>query len=106
MIPARGPQTKKILVLRILSRKQRLKHVPNVDRYVYAHASNGLRVHYHGILAANFRKKTARRRWRCKETDSHDESCYRADAGDTNGHELNDAESTKWSTNAGQQLCC
>ena len=41
-------------------------------------------MHRHGILAANLWKKTARRRWHCKETDYRKESCYRADAEDTN----------------------
>ena len=66
----------------------------DLDSYVYAGATNGSCVHRHGILAANFWKATARRRQHCKETDCHNESCYRADAGDTNGYESNDA--TEW----------
>ena len=38
-----------------------------------------LELHYHGLLAANFWKETARRGWRCKETESHNESCHRAE---------------------------
>ena len=37
------------------------------------------------------------------EPCSRKKSCYRADVWNTNGHECNDAESTKWSANAGQQ---
>ena len=69
--------------------------MPAVDSYVYAHASIGLLVHYHGLLVANLWKKTATRGWRRKETDYYKQSCYRADAEDTNRHESNGAKFAK-----------
>ena len=69
--------------------------MPAVDSYVYAHASIGLLVHYHGLLVANLWKATARRRQHYKKTNRHNESCYRADAEDTNRHESNGAKFAK-----------
>ena len=80
--------------------------MPDPDSYVYAGAPNGCCVRGHGFLAADLWKKIAGPGKHLKEAFYSNASCYRADAGDTNEHELNDAESTKWSTNAGQQLCC
>ena len=80
--------------------------MPAVHSYVYAHASIGLLVHYHGLLVANLWKATARRRRHCKETDCYNESCYRADAGSLDRHASNGAEFSKQPTNAAQQLGC
>ena len=78
----------------------------DLDSYVYAGAPNGSCVHRHGILDANFWKATARRRAPCKETDCHNESCYRADAEGINRHGSNGAEFSKQPTNAAQQIGC
>ena len=80
--------------------------MPAVDSYVYAHASIGLLVHYHGLLVANLWKKTATRGWRRKETDYYKQSCYRADSGNISGYDSYDADFWRWSTNAGKQFCC
>ena len=69
--------------------------MPAVDSYVYAHASIGLLVHYHGLLVANLWKATAGRRQHYRKTDRHNESCYRADAGHTNRGKANGAEFSK-----------
>jgi len=80
--------------------------VPDLDSYVYAGAPNGSCVYRHGILDANFWKATARRRAHYKETDCHNESCYRADAEGINRHGSNGAEFSKQPTNAAQQIGC
>ena len=63
-----------------------------VDSSVYALASNGRRVYYHGLLAPYLWEKAARRAWRCQETDCHNDSYVSSDARDSNGDESRDAE--------------